>query len=143
MKTCTQIKNTAWIVVILSYLCCACEDLPSTDIIDVLSESVSPDGSSIATHFRCTGGGSAGYAYENVHLRKPHQALDPRDCLTGKHAAWNAFSQIRLQWINSQHLVSALRKETYPAYRKNNTEKIRSKDGVTIDYILTSPEKAE
>ena len=61
----------------------------------------------------------------------------------GKHATWNAFRQIRLQWMNSQHLVITLHEETHPAYRENNTEKIRSKDGVTIDYILLSPEKAE
>ena len=45
--------------------------------------------------------------------------------------------------MNSQHLVITLREETHPAYRENNNEKIRSKDGVTIDYILLSPEKAE
>ena len=143
MKTWTWLKKTSWTVVILSCLCCACEELPSTDIVEVLSESVSPDGSFIATHFRCTGGGAAGYVYENVQLHKPHRDLDPRDCLMGKHATWNAFSQIKLQWMNSQHLVITLHEETHPAYRENNTEKIRSKDGVTIDYILLSPVKAE
>ena len=115
MKTWTWLKKTAWTVVILSCLCCACEELPSTDIVEVLSESVSPDGSFIATHFRCTGGGAAGYVYENVQLHKPHQDLDPRDCLMGKHATWNAFSQIRLQWMNSQHLVITLHDEPHPA----------------------------
>ena len=91
MKTWTWLKKTAWTVVILSCLCCACEELPSTDIVEVLLESVSPDGSFIATHFRCTGGGAAGYVYENVQLYKPHQDLDPRDCLMGKTCHMECF----------------------------------------------------
>ena len=59
-------------------------DWKTTDYVEIIDESKSPDGRHIATVFYCSGGGAAGYVYNNVNLRKSNRSVQPKRFLARK-----------------------------------------------------------
>ena len=111
---------------------------PGTDTVEILSEKPSPNGRFIATSFYCEGGGAAGYCYWNASLRRAGDEVDQRDGLLGKHKTWKGFSDIKLRWIDGSNLEIACRQAKSEAYRDHVSEKVESRHGIRIHYILTN-----
>ena len=114
-----------------------CHNWRGTDTVEVLSDKPSPDGRFIATSFYCEGGGAAGYCYWNASLRRAGDELDQRDGLLGKHKTWKGFSDIKLRWIDGSNLEIACRQAKSEAYRDHVSEKVESRHGIRIHYIVT------
>ena len=102
--------------------------------VEIIGEEKSPNGRIIATSFSCSGGGAAGYFYFNASLRKAGEKLDPRDGLLGKHKTWNAFSDIKVKWIDDTNLEVSYNQSNSPDYKENNAVKVESKHGIKIHY---------
>jgi len=115
---------------------CGRPDL-SADKVVVRSEKASPIGEFVATSFYCEGGGAAGYAYENVSLRRAGEDLDQRDGLLGKHKTWKGFSDITIRWIDDSNLEISYKQDASPAYGEHVSERVDSKYGIKIHYIAT------
>jgi len=109
----------------------------STDKVLVRSEKASPNGTFVVTSFYCEGGGAAGYAYNNVSLRRAGEQLDQRDGLLGKHKTWKGFSDITVRWMDDSNLEISYKQDTSPAYRDHCSVRVNSKHGITIHYIAT------
>jgi hypothetical protein len=124
-----------WPSILVLLLMLGCGTRQQEDVVEILMEKHSPDGAFVATVFTCSGGGAAGYTYENVNLRLQSQALDPRLCLMGEHVTWHSFRQIQIKWVGPRHLEVSYEEDSSPAYRENNQRKITSLLGVRIDYI--------
>lgn len=124
-----------WTVAIL-VVGCGQNDWKTTDDVQVLSEAKSPDGNHIATVFSCSGGGAAGYVYTNVNLRKAEEELNQREFLLGKHL-WNSYANISVEWKDSATLDIVYQwSSNTPAYKKENGQQVREKNGVQINYTL-------
>ena len=115
-----------------------CNDWRGTDTVEVLSEKPSPNGKFIATSFYCEGGGAAGYCYWNASLRRAEDELNQRDGLLGKHKTWKGFGDIKLRWIDDSNLEIACRQATSDAYRDHVSERVESRHGIRIHYIVTN-----
>ena len=111
---------------------------PGTDTVEILSERPSPDGRFIATSFYCEGGGAAGYCYWNADLRRAEDKLNQRDGLLGKHKTWKGFSDIKLRWIDNGNLEIAYKQANSEAYRDHVSERVESRHGIRIHYIVTN-----
>ena len=110
---------------------------PGTDTVEILSEKPSPNGRFIATSFYCEGGGAAGYCYWNASLRRAGDEHDQRDGLLSKHKTWKGFGDIKLRWIDNGNLEIAYKQANSEAYRDHVSEKVESKHGIRIHYIVT------
>ena len=110
-----------------------CHDWRGTDTVEALSEKPSPTGEFIATSFYCEGGGAAGYCYWNASLRRAEEQLNQRDGLLGKYKTWKSFSDIELRWIDDSNL-----EVSYKQSRDDNSERVESKHGITIHYIVNN-----
>ena len=123
----------------LVILCLAgCHNWRDSDTVEILSEKPSPDGRFIATSFYCEGGGAAGYCYWNASLRRAEDELNQRDGLLGKHKTWKGFSDIKLRWIDDSNLEIACRQAKSEAYRAHVSERVESRHGIRIHYIVTN-----
>ena len=111
-----------------------CDDWRGTDTVEVLSEKPSPNGKFIATSFYCEGGGAAGYCYWNASLRPAEERLNQRDGLLGKYKTWKGFSDIELRWIDDSNLEVSYRWDP----RGDNSERVESKHGIKIHYIVNN-----
>ena len=129
-------RKTLFAVVIL--FASGCHDWRGTDTVEILSEKPSPDGRFIATSFYCEGGGAAGYCYWNTSLRRAEDELNQRDGLLGKHKTWKGFGDIKLRWIDDSNLEIACRQATSDAYRDHVSERVESRHGIRIHYIVTN-----
>tara|TARA_B100001750_G_scaffold241455_1_gene252897 strand:+ start:569 stop:997 length:429 start_codon:yes stop_codon:yes gene_type:complete len=109
-----------------------------TDTVEILSEKPSPDGRFIATSFYCEGGGAAGYCYWNADLRRAEDELNQRDGLLGKHKTWKGFGDIKLRWIDNGNLEIAYKQANSEAYRDHVSERVESRHGIRIHYIVTN-----
>ena len=109
-----------------------------TDTVEILSEKPSPDGRFIATSFYCEGGGAAGYCYWNADLRRAEDELNQRDGLLGKHKTWKGFGDIKLRWIDNGNLEIAYKQANSEAYRDHVSERVESRYGIRIHYIVTN-----
>ena len=109
-----------------------------TDTVEILSEKPSPDGRFIATSFYCEGGGAAGYCYWNAALRRAEDELNQRDGLLGKHKTWKGFGDIKLRWIDNGNLEIAYKQANSEAYRDHVSERVESRHGIRIHYIVTN-----
>ena len=119
---------------------CSSDDWRRTDKVEIITELESPDGTHVSTVFFCSGGGAAGYTYNNVNLRKTGDDLDQRDFLLGKYN-WHSFKDINITWIDSATLQVSYRwNGTNPEHRSKNNDRVVSKDGVSIRYILNDVE---
>ena len=119
---------------------CGSDEWKRTDNVKIINELNSPDGKHVATVFFCSGGGAAGYTYYNVSLRKTGDDLNQRDFLLGKYN-WHSFKDINITWIDSANLqVSYQWNGTNPEHRSKNNDRVASKDGVNIQYILNDVE---
>jgi hypothetical protein len=115
---------------------CGNDDWKTTDKVEILSESKSPDGKYVVTVFSCSGGGAAGYVYTNVNLREASETLDQRDFLLGEHL-WNSFSDITVDWRDSVNLEVTYRfAGDHPDYKTKNGRTVPKKGNVKISYIL-------
>lgn len=115
---------------------CGNDDWKTTDKVEILSESKSPDGKYVVTVFSCSGGGAAGYVYTNVNLREASETLDQRDFLLGEHL-WNSFSDITVDWRDSVNLEVTYRfAGDHPDYKTENGRTVPKKGNVKISYIL-------
>jgi len=110
-----------------------CHDWRGTDTVEILSKKPSPEGQFIATSFYCEGGGAAGYCYWNASLRRAEEQLNQRDGLLGKYKTWKSFSDIELRWIDDSNL-----EVSYKQSRDDNSERVESKHGITIHYIVNN-----
>ena len=110
---------------------------PNTDMVVIRSEKTSPNGRFVATSFYCEGAGAAGYAYENVSLRRAGDDLDQRGGLLGKHKTWKGFSDIAIRWMDDSNLEVSYDQDTSPAYREHVSERLDSKYGIQIHFITT------
>ena len=118
-------------------------DWKTTDYVEIIDESKSPDGRHIATVFYCSGGGAAGYVYNNVNLRKSTDQFNQRDFLLGKRL-WGSYTNITVRWIDSAHLeVSYMWWGEHPEYKRYNSQRVPDKDGVRITYLLKEGELDE
>ena len=131
-------KTLLTLVVLFASGCHGWGGGPGTDTVEILSEKPSPNGRFIATSFYCEGGGAAGYCYWNASLRRAGDELDQRDGLLGKHKTWKGFSDIKLRWIDDSNLEIACRQAKSEAYRDHVSEKVESRHGIRIHYILTN-----
>ena len=111
-----------------------CHNWRGTDTVEVLSEKPSPDGRFFATSFYCEGGGAAGYCYWNASLRRAGEQLNQRDGLLGKYKTWKSFSDIELRWIDDSNLEVSYRWDP----RGDNSERVESKHGIKIHYIVNN-----
>ena len=111
-----------------------CHNWRGTDTVEVLSEKPSPDGRFIATSFYCEGGGAAGYCYWNASLRRAGEQLNQRDGLLGKYKTWKSFPDIELRWIDDSNLEVSYRWDP----RGDNSERVESKHGIKIHYIVNN-----
>ena len=109
-----------------------------TDTVEILIEKPSPDGRFIATSFYCEGGGAAGYCYWNADLRRAEDKLNQRDGLRGKHKTWKGFSDIKLRWIDNGNLEISYKQANSEAYRAHVSERVESRHGIRIHYIVTN-----
>jgi len=109
-----------------------------TDTVEILSEKPSPDGRYIATSFYCEGGGAAGYCYWNADLRRTEDELNQRDGLLGQHKTWKGFGDIKLRWIDNGNLEIAYKQANSEAYRDHVSERVESRHGIRIHYIVTN-----
>ena len=109
-----------------------------TDTVEILSEKPSPDGRFIATSFYCEGGGAAGYCYWNADLRRAEDELNQRDGLLGKYKTWKGFGDIKLRWIDNGNLEIAYKQANSEAYRDHVSERVESRHGIRIHYIVTN-----
>ena len=115
---------------------CGNDDWKTTDEVEILTESKSPDGKYIVTVFSCSGGGAAGYCYTNVNLREASETLDQRDCLLGEHL-WNSFSGITVNWRDATDLEVAYRwASDHPDNKTKNGRTVPEKGNVKISYVL-------
>lgn len=115
---------------------CGNDDWKTTDEVEVLSESKSPDGKYIVTVFSCSGGGAAGYTYTNVNLREASEPLDQRDFLLGEHL-WSSFSDITVNWEDPVNLEVTYRwADDHPDYKTMNGRTVPKKANVKISYVL-------
>lgn len=115
---------------------CGNDDWKTTDEVEILSESKSPDGKYIVTVFSCSGGGAAGYTYTNVNLREASETLDQRDFLLGKHL-WNSFAGISADWKDSETLEVTYRwASDDPDYKTQNGQTVPKKGKVEINYVI-------
>ena len=131
-------KTLLTLVVLFASGCHGWGGGPGTDTVEILSEKPSPNGRFIATSFYCEGGGAAGYCYWNASLRRAGDELDQRDGLLGKHKTWKGFSDIKLRWIDDSNLEIACRQAKSEAYRDHVSERVESRHGIRIHYILTN-----
>ena len=115
-----------------------CHNWRDTDTVEILSEKPSPDGRFIATSFYCEGGGAAGYCYWNADLRRVADKLNQRAGLLGKHKTWKGFSDIKLRWIDDGNLEIAYKQAKSEAYREHVSERVESRHGIRIHYIVTN-----
>ena len=115
-----------------------CHDWRGTDTVEVLAAAASPSGKFIATSFYCEGGGAAGYCYWNASLRRAGDPLNQRDGLLGKHKTWKGFSDIKLRWIDNGNLEIAYKQANSEAYRDHVSERVESRHGIRIHYIVTN-----
>ena len=120
----------------ITFLVGCCRPDLCSDKVVVRSEKASPIGEFVASSFYCEGGGAAGYAYENVSLRRAGEDLDQRDGLLGKHKTWKGFSDITTRWIDDSNLEISYKQDTSPAYREHVLERVNSKYGIKIHYIV-------
>ena len=109
-----------------------------TDTVEILIEKPSPDGRFIATSFYCEGGGAAGYCYWNADLRRAEDELNQRDGLLGKYKTWKGFGDIKLRWIDNGNLEIAYKQANSEAYRDHVSERVESRHGIRIHYIVTN-----
>lgn len=117
---------------------CGNDDWKTTDDVEILTESKSPDGKYIVTVFSCSGGGAAGYTYTNVNLREASETLDQRDFLLGEHL-WNSFSDITVNWRDATNLEVTYRwASDHPDYKTKNGRTVPEKGNVKISYVLTA-----
>lgn len=115
---------------------CGNDDWKTTDEVEILSESKSPDGKHIVTVFSCSGGGAVGYAYANVNLREISEAFDQRDILLGRHL-WHSYANISAVWKDSENLeVSYSWASEEPVYKTKNGQRVPEKGQVKINYVL-------
>ena len=115
---------------------CGNDDWKTTDEVEVLSESKSPDGKYIVTVFSCSGGGAAGYTYTNVNLREASEPLDQRDFLLGEHL-WHSFADISANWKDSETLEVVYRwASNHPVHKTKNGRSVSKKGDVKISYVL-------
>ncbi|MCH1502381.1 MAG: DUF5412 domain-containing protein [Verrucomicrobiales bacterium] len=115
---------------------CGNDAWKTTDEVEIVSESKSPDGKYIVTVFSCSGGGAAGYAYTNLNLREASETLDQRDFLLGEHL-WNSFSDITVNWRDSVNLEVTYRwASDHPDYKTKNERTVPKKGNVRISYVL-------
>jgi len=115
---------------------CGNDDWKTTDEVEVLSESKSPDGKYIVTVFSCSGGGAAGYTYTNVNLREASEPLDQRDFLLGEHL-WHSFADISANWKDSETLEVVYRwASNHPVHKTKNGRTVSKKGDVKISYVL-------
>ena len=131
-------KTLLTLVVLFASGCHGWGGGPGTDTVEILSEKPSPNGRFIATSFYCEGGGAAGYCYWNASLRRAGDELDQRDGLLGKHKTWKGFSDIKLRWIDDSNLEIACRQAKSEAYRDHVSERVESRHGIRIHYIVTN-----
>ena len=132
-----EFRKTLSALVILFASGCHCWG-GGTDTVEILSEIPSPDGRFIATSFYCEGGGAAGYCYWNADLRRAEDKLNQRDGLLGKHKTWKGFSDIKLRWIDNGNLEISYKQANSEAYRDHVSERVESRHGIRIHYILTN-----
>ena len=123
--------------IVTLFLCgCGQNDWKTTDTVEILSESKSPDGNYIATVFSCEGGGAAGYIYTNVNLRKVSEDFSQRDVLLGENL-WNSFSDISVSWKDSTTLnVSYRWASDNSSHKAQNGKTVPEKVGVKVNYTL-------
>lgn len=115
---------------------CGNDDWKSTDDVEILSESKSPDGKYIVTVFSCSGGGAAGYTYNNVNLREVSETLDQRNFLLGKHL-WHSFADISANWKDAETLEVSYRwASDHPDYKTKNGQTVPRKGKVEINYLI-------
>ncbi|MDG2124301.1 MAG: hypothetical protein P8J87_11410 [Verrucomicrobiales bacterium] len=127
-------------IVCLLVVACGQSEWKTTDDVEIISESKSPDAKYIATVFSCSGGGAAGYSYTNVNLRKTSDEFSQRDFLLGKHL-WNSYNEISVDWKDSTNLdVSYHWLSSNPEERKQNGRRVAEKDGVVVNYIQLETE---
>ena len=131
-------KTLLTLVVLFASGCHGWGGGPGTDTVEIRSEKPSPNGRFIATSFYCEGGGAAGYMYWNASLRRAGDELAQRDGLLGKHKTWKGFSDIKLRWIDDSNLEIACRQAKSEAYRDHVSEKVESRHGIRIHYIVTN-----
>ena len=123
---------------IITLLSCGCGqiDWQTSDKVEILSESKSPNGDYIATVFYCAGGGAAGYTYTNVNLRKKSKDFNQRDFLLGKHL-WHSFGEISVNWKDLKTLeVSCRWVSDNSSHKMQNAKTVPEKDGVKVHYTL-------
>ncbi len=115
---------------------CGNDDWKTTDEVEILSESKSPDGKYIVTVFSCSGGGAAGYTYTNVNLREASEPLNQRDFLLGEHL-WRSFADISANWKDSATLEVVYRwASNHPEHKAKNGRTVSKKGDVKISYVL-------
>lgn len=134
----SQLMTGAIILALVMTLLAGCgnNDWKTSDKVETLSESKSPDGKYIVTVFSCSGGGAAGYAYTNVNLREASEKLDQRDFLLGEHL-WNSFSDITVNWQDSENLEVSYRwTSDHSDYKSKNGRTVPEKGKVKISYVL-------
>ena len=129
-------KTLFTLVVLFASGCHGCGG--GTDTVEILIEKPSPDGRFIATSFYCEGGGAAGYCYWNADLRRAEDELNQRDGLLGKHKTWKGFGDIKLRWIDNGNLEIAYKQANSEAYRDHVSERVESRHGIRIHYIVTN-----
>ena len=120
------------------FLSCGCgqNNWQTSDKVEILNESKSPNGDYIATVFSCAGGGAAGYTYTNVNLRKKSQDFNQRDFLLGQHL-WHSFSEISVNWKDLKTLKVSYRwVSDNSGHKIQNGKTVPEKDGVRVHYTL-------
>lgn len=122
------------LIVGLFVVACGQSEWKTTDEVEIISESGSPDAKYIATVFSCSGGGAAGYTYTNVNLRKASDGFNQRDFLLGKHL-WNSYSEISVEWLDQTNLGVSFRGPASSTDEKENGQRVEEKDGVKVNYI--------
>ena len=141
MKTGKALTRTVVLAMAATLLIgCANDDWKTTDNVEIISETRSPDGRYVATVFLCSGGGAAGYTYANVNLRESSAIFNQRDFLLGKHL-WHSFADISTRWKDSETLEVTYRwASDHPDYKIENGQNVPRKGRVEIEYVLEEPD---
>ena len=97
-------------------------------------EKKSPDGKFVATVFYCSGGGAAGYTYNNINLRRYGEKIDQRDFLLGTHL-WGTYSDMKIEWANSTELRVFFKMRKLREDTEKNGQRIEKRYEVNVKYF--------
>ena len=137
MRLANTVMSSVILTLAITFLAsCGNDDWKTTDDVEILSESKSPNGKYIVTVFSCSGGGAAGYTYTNVNLREASETFDQREFLLGKNL-WHSFADISTNWKDSETLEVTYRwASDHPEYKAKNGQTVPRKGKVKIHYVL-------